>query len=460
MSKGARRWGQRLLIAVIALGSLWIIGQSWSYRRSRRAMAEIKKEIEAGRHSTAARGLVAMLADRPDSDEAAYLLGTCEKATGRDRAAADAWKRVPPGSPFALQAIQRLMELEIDSGRLAGAEQLIERAMDDPMIDASALPLYLGPSFWLQGRIDEAEQAIEHRWDHLNTRGEGVSEKAIDLVRLHVELRRSPLAVDMVRNSLEHAGQLAPDDDRVWLGKANLAVRTDSYDEAERWLAACRRRRPGDVSVWRARLRWAVATNRVAEAREACEHLPVEEMTPAQVPKLAAWLAGRRGDRESEQRALERVIAVDPADFAALDRLAELAGEQGQPGRAARLREHRSEIDRLRARYEKLYQRNQPARDAAESAYLAERLGRRFEARAFMTLAVAIDPDRADLRHNLAELDRHDRISAEPGRTLAAALAAGSEPVSADPTPLHDFPPPRIAQPKEKAQQAPPTHPR
>ena len=128
---------------------------------------------------------------------------------------------------------------------------------------------------------------------------------------------------------------MAPDDDRVWLGKANLAIRAGSYDEAARWLDACLRRRPEDVPVWRARLDWAVATNRVAEAREAAEHLPAEESTPAQVHRLAAWFAARRGDVESERRALERLIAADPADFAALDRLAELADRDGQPDRAA-----------------------------------------------------------------------------------------------------------------------------
>ena len=42
------------------------------------------EEVEAGRHATAARMLTAFLAERPGSDEAAYLLGTCEKAAGRD----------------------------------------------------------------------------------------------------------------------------------------------------------------------------------------------------------------------------------------------------------------------------------------------------------------------------------------------------------------------------------------
>ena len=56
------------------------------------------------------------------------------------------------------------MELEVEAGRFADAERLVERAMDDPRNDASALPLFLGPIYWLQGRIDEARRSIEARW--------------------------------------------------------------------------------------------------------------------------------------------------------------------------------------------------------------------------------------------------------------------------------------------------------
>ena len=53
------------------------------------------------------------------------------------------------------------------------------------------------------------------------------------------------------------------------------------------------------------------------------------------------------------------------------------------------------------ARYEKLYERKQPVRNAIEMARLAEQLGRAFEARAFLTLAIAENPDREDLPREL-----------------------------------------------------------
>src|SRR5262249_14340923 len=149
----------------------------------------------------------------------------------------------------------------------------------DPRIESSSLHILLGPIYCHQGRLEEALRLIEARWDALNRAGEGDSEEAINLVRAHVGLRQSPVSIGAIRATLDRAGRLAPEDDRVWLGKANLAIRLGTYDEAVRWLDSCLRWRPADPSVWRARLDWALATDRVSELKEALRHLPVEGST-------------------------------------------------------------------------------------------------------------------------------------------------------------------------------------
>ena len=103
-------------------------------------MAEIKREIQAGRHGHAVQKLVMLSAWKPDSDEAAYLLGVCEKARGQAQAAFQAWERVSPDSPFGARAIRGRMELLIERGRLADAEKLIIQTMSDPRIDGSRSP--------------------------------------------------------------------------------------------------------------------------------------------------------------------------------------------------------------------------------------------------------------------------------------------------------------------------------
>ena len=66
---------------------------------------------------------------------------------------------------------------------------------------------------------------IEACWDRLNETGEGASEKAILLVRLHIQLWRETPPVEEVRSFLDQVMRSAPEDDRGWLGKAKLATR-------------------------------------------------------------------------------------------------------------------------------------------------------------------------------------------------------------------------------------------
>src|SRR5262249_48237083 len=185
------RWARARRVVVLAVVAAVLIGGIWKLselRRYRRAMVEIKREIAAGRHGHAARQLTMLLAWKPDADEAAYLLGVCEKARGQAPAAFGAWERVSPGSPFGARAVQGRMELLIERGRLAGAEALILRAMADPRGDGSKLGLFLGLIYSLQGRVEDRQRVIEASWDRLNEAGQGASEQAILLVRLHIQV--------------------------------------------------------------------------------------------------------------------------------------------------------------------------------------------------------------------------------------------------------------------------------
>jgi tetratricopeptide (TPR) repeat protein len=315
------------------------------------------------------------------------------------------------------------MQLSYQSGEFAAAERLVKHAALDRRNDRTAVRVLLVRVLSDQGRTDEAERLIEDRWSHLNALGEGALEPALKLLLEHIGLTLKATPVESVRTVIERAGRLAADDDRVWLGRANLAIRIGAYDQAEQWLDACRRLRPDDLAVWRARLNWGIASNRVGEVRAALEHLPAAEATPAEVGRLKVWLAANRRDAGAERRELEHLLASAPADRAALDRLAEIMEMEGEPAQAVELRRKKRDIDGLQDRYEKLYDRKQPIRHAVEMAHLAERLGRRFEARAFLTLAIAATPDREDLRRDLARLGPSPGGIAHQGRTLAEVLA-------------------------------------
>ena len=68
----------------------------------------------------------------------------------------------------------------------------------------------LVPIYSQLGRIDEAQRLIEDRWEHLNETGEGASEPAIDLVRMHIQLTFKPNPIENVRAYLDQACKAGP----------------------------------------------------------------------------------------------------------------------------------------------------------------------------------------------------------------------------------------------------------
>src|SRR5262249_12641501 len=157
---------------------------------------------QAGRHAVAARNLAALLAWEPDSDEAAYLLGLCEKARGRGDAASEAWARIPPGSRFAAPAVLGRATLLVDQGRFAAAERLLGQASEDPRVDAFDLRRFLAPLFWHEGRLEEAVRLIEANWEELSRSGRGGSDTAIELVRLHIAVSLGMASAEAVQTFL------------------------------------------------------------------------------------------------------------------------------------------------------------------------------------------------------------------------------------------------------------------
>ena len=223
-----------------------------------------------------------------------------------------------------------------------------------------------------------------------------------------------------LRDYLDRLSRLAPDDDRIWLARANLATRSGSYDEARRLLDDCLQRHPDDAAVWRARLGLSLRSDRLAEARAALGHLPPDLTSPAEIHRLGARLASKCGDRDRERRELAALVADAPDDLAALERLAAL--EPATAETAAARQRRRADIERDQRRYRELYRRNQPARDAEEMARLAERLGHRFEAILFLRVAIAEEPVSADLRADLLRLEEAPREPEGGSQSLVDAL--------------------------------------
>ena len=302
MGRGGGRLRSRLLLVVVAIGLLWGWWKCFEALTYWKTLARIEEQIEKGLISQAAKELVKLSALYPDSDHAAFLLGTCEKARGRYQEATAAWSRVPPSSKFAFRALESRVELELEGGRLSEAEQLVLETCADRRFLGPDPRILLGAIYTAEGRHEEAIKLIEALWQRHHRAGEAANETAINQLWLYIQLRSNPVPVERVRAVLDQAGRVAPDDDQIWLWKANLAVRAGSKQEAAQWLERCLARRPTDPAVWRARLDWAVATNRPPAAREALKHLPAAAWNSSEIDRLTAWFAAQRGDDEAEQK--------------------------------------------------------------------------------------------------------------------------------------------------------------
>lgn len=239
-----RVWKRGMILAIVG-GLVWVGWTCWDRGRDRTDLARVMNDMQAGRYESASRQLATLLVRKPTWDEAAYLLGVCEKTRGRLDAAAAAWSRVRPGSRWRGSAVMARAELLTQLGGQADAERLVEQALAEPGIDGSDLRWFLVPLYWQEGRVEDAERMVEAIWDHLDRSADGYLDQTMKLVQSHMRLSQGGEPVPGFRQlTLEHAETTGSRDDRIWLARANLAIDRGAFDEAARWLAACRRQRP------------------------------------------------------------------------------------------------------------------------------------------------------------------------------------------------------------------------
>jgi len=358
-----------VVVGAIAAAAWW--GVRARVARQFRATLELaKREIAAGQYGRARKRLSELGSRRDASGEVAYQLGICELYRGHSDLALAAWTRVPAGGPFGARAALQRGMLAISSGQLTRAEDVLQSALrratgpDRPLLLRGLQLVY-----HVEGRTEDVRQAIIASWAE--------TDSPASVVKQVSRLDAAPLPLEATRTTLEKASD---DDDRVWLGRGNLAIRTGQFERAAEWLDRCLRRRPSDAPVWRGRLELARATADVAGAWRALEHLPAEGVYQTDLLRLRAWLASRTGDTGAERAALASLVELEPGETAALDRLAALAGADGGASEVARLRSRKSEMMTALVRYGALL-RGDSIGDPAELARLALALGRRIEAR-------------------------------------------------------------------------------
>ena len=375
--------------------------------------------LDLGRYLEARSRLVVLSARWPADGEVYYHLGDCESKLGDERAAVAAWSRVDDASPLSGLAAVRLARRALRTHRFAEAEDLMRRALGDRGRHAIEARETLVNLFKIQGRYREAEQLVR-----------GGADRYPDKIGLLKELAQlgsiNPHKLDLVRDGLEKAASTAPDDDRVWLGRANLATRTGQYEEAAEWLDRCRRR-PDDPAVWRGRLELAMATDDAEGAREALRRLPGNEVAADEVLELCAWFAAAAGDAEREEQALRRLVWAIPdhrGPWSGWPSWSSCRARRGihPPSAPAR---RSSTGPRRSTRFCSF--RPDAASRPAPIARFAEALGRRQEARILWKLALARSGRPRGDRGPLPASDgaRRPPAAPDPGALLADLEKAG-----------------------------------
>ena len=221
--------------------------------------------------------------------------------------------------------------------------------------DSLQLLKTLGVLYEIEGRTEEMRGTFIEAWRD--------TDSPATLVKKLARQDTAPVPVGSIRKLLETPRD---DDDRVWLGRANLATRTGQLDLAARLLDDCLRRRPDDPVVWKARLELAQAAGDFVAAWRALQHLPAAGFSDVDLARIRAWLAAGEGDIQAERAALLALVERDPGNTTALDRLAALSASAGKDQEAARFRSKRAEVTAAKERYQLLLRDGAVGSDPAE----------------------------------------------------------------------------------------------
>ncbi len=382
-----RLLGIGLAFGVLGFSALATLTIGTTRARSLRAeLAQVQREMDGGRFALARGSLSDLARRRPWDGEVLLLLGRCEEALGRPERALAAWEQVRPPDPSHARAVAARGALLINLGRYAPAESLLLKALGEASAgDRYAVLQAIARLFRLEGRFIEVSEVLIAAW--------ATAPNASALLQDLWQNDTEPVPVDGWKLFLDAADGR---DDRVWLGRARLALLTGRFDEADVWLRRCLDRRPDDSAVWSACLDLAVATEDRAKLWEAAERIPADVFPPGDLSVLRSWLASRGGDRQAEKREWARLLALQPSNSRALEHLAVLAVEAGDPREAERLQRRKAEVDRARDYLRKLIVRAIDFRPhARELVRESAVLGRRFDENAWLVVASSSSPSQS-----------------------------------------------------------------
>jgi tetratricopeptide (TPR) repeat protein len=403
-----------LAAALAVLGG--VAARAWSAHHVREELAAARREMEAGLYNLAEARLDRLASVRSDRDEIDFERGRCEAARDHPEAALSAWARVASDSPWGAPSALAFTQTALPMGRIASAERLLRASLNRRVPELPAVRRMLLNLLGEQGRVVEARRLIESLWRDTAMVPAGDLADRLVMLREHAGLDLEPMPLEWNLNFFSQGPAPTDDEDRraMALVRAYLATRSGDFPRAKDELRWCLERRPDDPLAWKSWLDGAVAAGRSDSALEALGHVPAGLLDGGEILELQGWLARQQGDPAAERRALESLVAMEPGRTAAMTRLAELLRQAGDADVAAGLVRRKADLDAALDRYLRLYKEDRYAEHLPELAALAERLGRRFEARAAEELIATREPSNPDARPAPARLESSRLIRPEP----------------------------------------------
>ena len=219
----------------------------------------------------------------------------CELIEGHAEAALEAWGRVPDQAKEAQLAALSRGRLAMEMGRYRLAETCLERASRPGGGTDEEARRLLGRVYWITGQRDECRSLLQRDVERMRDPSE--------TLRILWSTTTTLILLTRITLGLGKANRSAPDDDRVWLGLADLATRAGRFEEAGEWLARCERARPDDPAVWRARLNWASGRRPARRGRARGEPIcPARALLrPGCSSSAPGWPRGAATARPSER---------------------------------------------------------------------------------------------------------------------------------------------------------------
>ena len=309
---------------------------------------------------------------------------------------------MPEGGEFGPLSAAFAAEGQLKRGHWRAAEERLERALARGGPGLNEVRNKLDQLYRWQARFEDAARLLRDPEPCL-----GLRDPVRGVLRALWVTERGTPPFETIQQALDIGERLDPTEERVWLGRARVAIRTKRLGEAEAWLKRCTNP-PTDEPIWRAWLDWARAADRPDVARRALHVIGSQRLATVDRLSWRAWLAQRGDDAAAERRALEAWLTLEPRNPLVLNRLTALVTKAGDTGRATALRAAKGEVDRALDAYNQRMTDSDAVAGASDRlalGRLAEAIGRHFDARTWYTLALQAEPGNAEARAACSRLE-------------------------------------------------------